>query len=191
MDRAIPLVKAERTVFRQDRINREILDQAIRPARRPAREQPCADALRLQPFESGNSFRLDPAVFRDRLVNVGKDVFRGLDGAPRVRWAFSILEGGSYTDPAMKSISGSPMTILYFARLRDEIGASEEKLSPPEHVKTVGELMAWLRGRSAAHGHALGPGAMLKVAVNQTYANPETPVATDDEIAIFPPVTGG
>jgi len=83
------------------------------------------------------------------------------------------------------------MTILYFARLREQIGASEEKLSPPPSVRTVGELMAWLAAQSEAHAHALGPGAMLKVAVNQTYAGPDAAIREDDEVAIFPPVTGG
>ncbi len=83
------------------------------------------------------------------------------------------------------------MTILYFARLREEIGTSEEKLDPPAGVKTVADLMKWLRGRSEDHAHALGPGALLKVAVNQTYAEPGTPISAGDEIAIFPPVTGG
>jgi molybdopterin synthase sulfur carrier subunit len=83
------------------------------------------------------------------------------------------------------------MTILYFARLRDEIGTAEEKLDPPESVQTVSELMAWLRERSEAHAQALGPGAMLKVAVNQTYADADAPVQAGDEVAIFPPVTGG
>ena len=83
------------------------------------------------------------------------------------------------------------MTVLYFARLRDEIGTAEERVTPPSEVKTVGALVAWLREQSEGHALALGPGAMLKVAVNQTYADPETPVAADDEVAIFPPVTGG
>ncbi len=83
------------------------------------------------------------------------------------------------------------MTVLYFARLRDEIGDSEEKLDLPGDVTTVAELMVWLRDQSEGHGHALGPGAMLKVAVNQEYAAPDAPVRPDDEIAIFPPVTGG
>ncbi len=83
------------------------------------------------------------------------------------------------------------MTVLYFARLRDEIGTSEERLDPPAHVKTVGDLVAWLRDRSDGHAHALGPGAMLKVAVNQTYVDLGAPFSASDEIAIFPPVTGG
>jgi molybdopterin synthase sulfur carrier subunit len=81
--------------------------------------------------------------------------------------------------------------ILYFARLRDEIGHAEEKIELPGEVTTVRELMGWLRGRSEGHALALGPGAMLKVAVNQTYAEFETTVANGDEVAFFPPVTGG
>ncbi len=83
------------------------------------------------------------------------------------------------------------MTILYFARLRDEIGTSEETLELPQDVATVAELMAWLRDQSEGHAHALGPGALLRVAVNQNYAGPDAVVGPDDEIAIFPPVTGG
>lgn len=83
------------------------------------------------------------------------------------------------------------MTVLYFARLRDEIGTSEERLDPPSSVKTIRELVAWLRARSDGHAHALGPGAMLKVAVNQTYVGLDAQFAADDEVAIFPPVTGG
>lgn len=83
------------------------------------------------------------------------------------------------------------MTLLYFARLRDEIGTAEEKLNPPAEVETVGDLLVWLRGQSGAHARALGPGAMLKVAVNQTYADSDVRIAPDDEVAIFPPVTGG
>ncbi len=83
------------------------------------------------------------------------------------------------------------MTILYFARLRDEIGTSEEKLELPANVGTVAELMVWLRSQSDGHDHALGTGAVLKVAVNQEYAAPDAAVSAHDEIAIFPPVTGG
>ena len=83
------------------------------------------------------------------------------------------------------------MTVLYFARLRDEIGTSEETLEPPEHVHTVAELIVWLRDQSEGHAHALGPGTVLKVAVNQEYAGPDAPIGANDEVALFPPVTGG
>ena len=83
------------------------------------------------------------------------------------------------------------MTVLYFARFREQIGASEEKLSLPASVTTVGQLREWLAQQSEAHAAALGPDAMVKIAVNQSYAGPEAPVADGDEVAIFPPVTGG
>lgn len=83
------------------------------------------------------------------------------------------------------------MTILYFARLRDEVGCSEEKLDLPADVTTVQELLLWLRTRSDGHAYGLAPGAMLKVAVNQEHAQMESKIAAHDEIAFFPPVTGG
>jgi len=83
------------------------------------------------------------------------------------------------------------MTILYFARLRDEIGCSEEKLDLPANITTLKELVVWLRTQSDGHGSALGPGSMLKMAVNQVHAEWDTSVANGDEIAFFPPVTGG
>jgi len=84
-----------------------------------------------------------------------------------------------------------PMTILYFARLKDEIGCSEEKLEMPEDVTCLKDLVVWLRTQSDGHAQALAPGSMLKMAVNQEHAQWETPVGPQDEIAFFPPVTGG
>lgn len=83
------------------------------------------------------------------------------------------------------------MTILYFARLRDEVGCSEEKLDLPSDVTTVQELLLWLRQRSDGHAFGLSPGTMLKVAVNQEHAQMETTLKAHDEVAFFPPVTGG
>lgn len=83
------------------------------------------------------------------------------------------------------------MTILYFARLRTEVGFSEEKLDLPDDVTCLKDLVVWLRTRSEGHALALAPGSMLKMAVNQEYGDWETPVAGSDEIAFFPPVTGG
>lgn len=83
------------------------------------------------------------------------------------------------------------MRILYFALLRERVGTAEETVSPPAEVKTVAELLAWLRGRSAGHEAALANAALVRVAVNHDYASPDQPVQAGDEIAIFPPVTGG
>lgn len=83
------------------------------------------------------------------------------------------------------------MKILYFAWLRSRIGIGEEDVTPPETVATVAALVEWLKERSPAHAGALGEGHLVRAAVNQDYAGPEHPVGQNDEVAFFPPVTGG
>jgi molybdopterin synthase sulfur carrier subunit len=80
--------------------------------------------------------------------------------------------------------------IIYFAALRREIGVGEESVAPPADIATVAQLKSWLAGRSPAHAKALST-ARLMVAVNQDYAGMDSPVAANDEVAFFPPVTGG
>lgn len=83
------------------------------------------------------------------------------------------------------------MKILYFAWVRNAVGAGQEDVEPPAEVTTVRGLLDWLAGRSAGHGEALAERARIRVAVNQDFASPDAPVQPGDEIAIFPPVTGG
>lgn len=81
--------------------------------------------------------------------------------------------------------------ILYFARLRETFGVSSEQVALPASVQDVAGLIALLRVRGAVWETELAPGKAFRIAVNQTMANADTPVADTDEIAIFPPVTGG
>jgi len=83
------------------------------------------------------------------------------------------------------------MKLLYFAWLRSKRGLSAEEVSPPADIATVRQLLDWLEKRSPAHKAALSDRKILRVAVNQEYAGPEHPVRPGDEIAFFPPVTGG
>jgi molybdopterin synthase sulfur carrier subunit len=83
------------------------------------------------------------------------------------------------------------MKILYFAWLRARTGLAEEEVAPPADVRTVGDLLAWLRDRSPGHAEALKELAVVRVAVNQEFARVDHPVKASDEIALFPPVTGG
>jgi sulfur-carrier protein len=83
------------------------------------------------------------------------------------------------------------MRLLYFAWLRSKRGLSAEDVSPPAEVATVGQLLDWLEDQSPAHKAALADRKVLRVAVNQEYAGLEHPVRPSDEIAFFPPVTGG
>lgn len=83
------------------------------------------------------------------------------------------------------------MKVLYFAWLRQKLGRSEEAVDPPAGVATVTDLLDWLQARSPAHADALANRAVLRVAVNQEFARPDQPIAASDEIALFPPMTGG
>ncbi|MBF0438390.1 MAG: molybdopterin converting factor subunit 1 [Magnetococcales bacterium] len=79
---------------------------------------------------------------------------------------------------------------LYFSWVREKIGASTEQLPIPTTVTTVSELLEFLRSRGTPYATALA-NPNLRVAVNQTYARLQDAVTDTDEIAIFPPVSGG
>jgi molybdopterin converting factor subunit 1 len=82
------------------------------------------------------------------------------------------------------------MKIVYFAGLRRDIGFGEETVAPPASVATVAQLRDWLKERSPAHARALSA-PRLMTAINQDYAGPDSAVSAGDEVAFFPPVTGG
>lgn len=85
----------------------------------------------------------------------------------------------------------SSVSILWFAWLRERTGHAEERVDLPAEVTNVGALIGWLRERDPAHAAALAEANRVRCAVNQDFAGPETPVRAGDEIAFFPPVTGG
>lgn len=83
------------------------------------------------------------------------------------------------------------MKIVYFAWMREYIGTSSEELELPTEIKNVGMLADYLKRQSEGHAKALSNLNVVRVAVNQVYANLETPISNDNEVAFFPPVTGG
>ena len=83
------------------------------------------------------------------------------------------------------------MRILYFAWLRAKTGRASEDVAPPPEVNTVGALMEWLAARRPGFAEALAAPGVVRAAVNQDYAQPGDPVRPGDEVAFFPPVTGG
>jgi len=83
------------------------------------------------------------------------------------------------------------MKLLYFAWLRERVGRSEEDIDPPADVATVARLLDWLAGERPELGELLANRRVIRVAVNREHASGETPVAPEDEVALFPPVTGG
>lgn len=81
--------------------------------------------------------------------------------------------------------------LLYFAWVRERIGRAAEQIVLPEGVGTVGSLLDHLRARGGGYAEALTETARIRCAVNQDFANTESRIASGDEIAIFPPITGG
>ena len=80
--------------------------------------------------------------------------------------------------------------VLYFASLREAVDTDAEEL-PPAQAGSVGEIRARLCARGGAWAGALGEQQRVLAAVNQQMAKADTAVADGDELAFFPPVTGG
>lgn len=83
------------------------------------------------------------------------------------------------------------MELLYFGRVRARIGVHRETIAPPAEVADVDSLIEWLRDRGAPYDSALKDRRAIRVAVNQELCGFDAPVASGDEVALFPPMTGG
>ena len=81
--------------------------------------------------------------------------------------------------------------VLYFASVREKLGKDAEELDLPAGVATVAGLRSHLRSRGGAWADAMAEGKLLRAAVNQDIAQPATAIKAGDEVAFFPPVTGG
>ena len=83
------------------------------------------------------------------------------------------------------------VTIIYFARLREALGMSSERLELPQGVRDLDSLRAVLTARGGAWASELAGSKPVRAAVNQDMAQGDTRIVDGDEIAFFPPVTGG
>lgn len=81
--------------------------------------------------------------------------------------------------------------IVYFAWVREAVGTDSEQITLPAEATTVAALLDWFATRSPGHAEALADRSRIHVAVDQKFAQPDTPITGAREIAIFPPVTGG
>jgi len=81
--------------------------------------------------------------------------------------------------------------VLYFAALREQLGATSEQLDLDPGLTDLAALTARLRKRGGAWEEALGGSQSLLMAVNSELAGLDTPLTDGDEVAYFPPVTGG
>lgn len=83
------------------------------------------------------------------------------------------------------------MKILYFAWLKEKTGVSEEDVSLPDGVRDVSGLVAWLKGRGDGFAEAFADESIVRVAVNHEHVAMDCTIGQGDEVAFFPPVTGG
>ncbi|RMB12008.1 molybdopterin converting factor subunit 1 [Eilatimonas milleporae] len=83
------------------------------------------------------------------------------------------------------------MQLLYFAWMRERIGKGEETLEKPAAVRTVEDLIAHLKTLGPGYAQAFETRLLIRAAVNQTHVGLDHAVTDADEVAFFPPVTGG
>ena len=81
--------------------------------------------------------------------------------------------------------------VLYFASIREKLGKGAEEIELPAGIATIAGLRAHLQSRGGAWAEALADGRLLRTAVNQDMAPPAAAIKPGDEVAFFPPVTGG
>lgn len=83
------------------------------------------------------------------------------------------------------------LKVLYFAWLRGRIGHGEDAVPLTPDIATVGDLVRHLGARGGGYGDAFADPAVIRAAVNQDFAEFDHRLRAGDEVALFPPVTGG
>jgi molybdopterin synthase sulfur carrier subunit len=83
------------------------------------------------------------------------------------------------------------MKLLYFAWIRVKMGVSGEQIDPPQSIKDIEGLLDWIKQRNSISNETFSDISNIRIAVNQEYVDSNHPVQPGDEIAFFPPMTGG
>ena len=83
------------------------------------------------------------------------------------------------------------MIIKYFSWIKEHIGKSEEQIELPDYINNVNELINYLNELDKKYSLISEKKNLIKIAVNKTYSSFDTNISNNDEIAFFPPVTGG
>ncbi len=83
------------------------------------------------------------------------------------------------------------MKVLYFAWLRQRIGAASEEFDLPADVQTVDDLVGWLTAKGPGYAKGFAEPQVIRAAVNFEYVQFDHTLSNADEVAFFPPVTGG
>lgn len=86
---------------------------------------------------------------------------------------------------------GRTITLRYFAWVRERVGRAEERVEVPGDIETVGALIGWLGQRGEGYALAFQNPKIIRAAIDGAHAKAETRIVGAEEIALFPPVTGG
>lgn len=81
--------------------------------------------------------------------------------------------------------------LRFFASVRETLGVTQESITVPENVITVGDVRAFLQQRGGVWADALADKRSLRMAYDQNMTDAATPIRDGGEVAFFPPVTGG
>ena len=83
------------------------------------------------------------------------------------------------------------MVVKYFSWIKEHIGKSEEQIDLPNNITNVNQLINYLNETDKKYNIIFEKKELIKIAVNKTYSSFDTTISNSDEIAFFPPVTGG
>ena len=83
------------------------------------------------------------------------------------------------------------MVVKYFSWIKEHIGKSEEQIDLPSNITNVNQLINYLNEIDKKYYIIFEKKELIKIAVNKTYSSFDTNISNSDEIAFFPPVTGG
>ena len=83
------------------------------------------------------------------------------------------------------------MVIKYFSWIKENIGKSEEQIILPSNINNINQLINYLNEIDEKYKLLYEKKELIKIAVNKTYSSFDTNISNSDEIAFFPPVTGG
>ena len=83
------------------------------------------------------------------------------------------------------------MHIKYFSWVRDQIGVESENITLNNEITSVNDLLKYLKNKSEKHNKALSDISVIRCAVNMEVVNLDFSIDDNDEIALFPPMTGG
>ena len=83
------------------------------------------------------------------------------------------------------------MNILYFSWIKDKLDKTKENITIDENISSVAELIAFLKSKDETYKEVFKDITSIRVSINMETANLEDPISINDEIAFFPPMTGG